>query len=165
MTEVNMSQNKIIRISSTATKSCHNKSVVVDRALIDAKIFDARQSSRKRDVHIFHSGDQDPLQRMLNAIQPGSYITPHRHHIPPKPESIVLLNGILGYVSFNDDGSLLEKDSALLDIKRDKYGLDILSDVWHTIFALEADTVIFEVKPGPYDSSTNDKGLTSKISA
>ena len=37
---------------------------------------------------------------MLNAIQPGSYIRPHRHLDPPKSESLILLQGMLGYVSF-----------------------------------------------------------------
>ncbi|MFC1636407.1 WbuC family cupin fold metalloprotein [Planctomycetota bacterium] len=153
-----MNKSKVIRISSMATKSCHSNSVIFDTALINAKARDARQSARKRDIHIFHGGDQDPLQRMLNAIQPGSYITPHRHYIPPKSESIVLLQGMLGYASFGDDGTPQEADFTLLDAKRGIYGLDIRPGVWHTIFALDRDTVIFEVKPGPYDPSP-DKGF------
>ncbi|MHC4166617.1 MAG: WbuC family cupin fold metalloprotein [Planctomycetota bacterium] len=153
-----MSKSKVIRISSVATRSCHDKSVVVDTDLINAKARDARESDRKRDIHVFHSGDQDPLQRMLNAIQPGSYITPHRHNNPPKSESIVLLQGMLGYASFDDDGAPQEADSILLDAKKGMYGLDVRPRVWHTIFALAPDTVVFEVKPGPYDPPP-DKGF------
>jgi len=93
---------------------------------------------------------------MLNAIQPGSYIRPHRHLDPPKSESLILLQGMLGYVSFHDDGSLSEDDLLVLDAERGVYGCDIRPGVWHTIFALVPDTVIFEVKPGPY-SPANDK--------
>lgn len=153
-----MNRSKVIRISSVATKSCHDKSVVVDTALINDKARDARQSDRKRDIHIFHTGDQDPLQRMLNAIQPGSYIPPHRHHSPPKSESIVLLQGALAYVSFDDDGTPQEAHFTMLDVKRGTHGLDIRPGVWHTILALDPDTVIFEVKPGPYDPPP-DKGF------
>jgi hypothetical protein len=44
----------------------------------------------------------------------------------------------------------------VLDTARDVYGCDIRPGVWHTIFALVPDTVVFEVKPGPY-SPANDK--------
>lgn len=155
-----MDNCKVTRISSAATKSCHKRSVVIDANLINAKADDARQSSRKRDIHIFHTGDQDPLQRMLNAIQPGSYITPHRHHIPPKSESILVLEGALAYVPFDDDGTALESEFALLDPGRGVCGVDIRPTVWHTIFALEPDTVIFEVKSGPYDPS-GDEGFAA----
>jgi cupin fold WbuC family metalloprotein len=156
MTEEQMNKCEITRISSAATKSCHKDSVVIDADLISAKAHDARQSDRKRDIHIFHSGDQDPLQRMLNAVQPGSYITPHRHYSPPKSESIVVLRGVLACVSFDDDGSPLEADFALLDPRRGIYGVDIRPSVWHTIFALERDTVVFEAKSGPYHPSADE---------
>jgi len=151
-----MNKRRVTRISSAATKSCHQRSVVIDTDLLSDKADDARQSSRKRDIHIFHTGDQDPLQRMLNAIHPGSYITPHRHHMPPKSESIVVLEGVLAYVSFDDDGTALESEFALLDPARGLYGMDIRPTVWHTIFALEPDTVIFEVKSGPYHPFGDD---------
>jgi hypothetical protein len=33
--------------------------------------------------------------------------------------------------------------------------LDCRGGVWHTFFALEPGTVIFEVKPGPYEMATD----------
>jgi hypothetical protein len=45
------------------------------------------------------------LHRMLNAIEPGSYIRPHRHQSPPKPESIIVLSGSLALVKFGGDGA------------------------------------------------------------
>jgi cupin fold WbuC family metalloprotein len=115
------------------------------------KANDARRSARRREIHVFHEGDADPLQRMLNAIQPGSYIRPHRHLNPPKAESVILLQGILGYASFGGDGLPEEGGLVLIDPNRYVYGCDIRAGVWHTFFALAPDTVIFEVKPGPYD--------------
>jgi len=123
---------------------------------VQRKAYDARRSLRRRDIHVFHRGDEDPLQRMLNAIQPGSYIRPHRHLDPPKSESVVLLQGMLGYVSFAADGTPDDESFLLLERERGVHGCDIRPGVWHTIFALVPDTVIFEVKPGPY-SPANDK--------
>ena len=151
-----MDRPEIARVSTVATRSCHETVVAIDLELIQRKVCDARRSTRGREIHTFHEGDADPLQRMLNALQPGSYIRPHRHLDPPKSESLVLLQGMLGYVSFRDDGSPDEDSFLLIDGARDVYGCDIRPSVWHTIFALVPDTVIFEVKPGPY-SPANDK--------
>jgi cupin fold WbuC family metalloprotein len=154
--EVNMDRAEIIRISPVATRSGHEAVALIDRDLMQRKACDAGRNSRRREIHTFHAGDDDPLQRMLNAIQPGSYIRPHRHFDPPKSESLVLLQGMLGYVSFGEEGSLREDGTLLLDAGRGVFGCDIRPGVWHTIFALVPDTVIFEVKPGPY-SPAHDK--------
>ncbi len=151
-----MERAEIIRISPVATKSCHAAVTFIDRDLVQRKAYDARRSERRREIHTFHEGDADPLQRMLNALQPGSDVRPHRHLDPPKSESLVLLQGALGYTSFRDDGTLDDESFILLDTSRDVYGCDIRPGVWHTIFALAPDTVVFEVKPGPY-SPANDK--------
>ena len=151
-----MDRPEIVRISPVATRSCHEAVAFIDRDLVQRKAYDAGRSPRRRDIHVFHRGDEDPLQRMLNAIQPGSYIRPHRHLDPPKSESVILLQGMLGHVSFRDDGTPEDDSFLLLDLDRGVLGCDIRPGVWHTIFALVPDTVIFEVKPGPY-SPANDK--------
>jgi cupin fold WbuC family metalloprotein len=148
-----MDKPEIIRISPLATKSCHQTAVSIDLDLVQRKAYDAARSARRREIHIFHEGDADPLQRMLNALQPGSYVRPHRHLDPPKSESLIVLQGMLGYVSFSDDGLPEEESYLVLDTARDVYGCDIRPGVWHTIFALTPDTVVFEVKPGPYHAA------------
>jgi cupin fold WbuC family metalloprotein len=150
-----MDRAEIVRISPVATKSCHAAATFIDRDLVQRKAYDARRSERKREIHTFHDGDADPLQRMLNALQPGSYVRPHRHLDPPKSESLVLLQGVLAYASFRDDGTQDDESFILLDLGRDVYGCDIRPGVWHTIFALAPDTVVFEVKPGPYSPATD----------
>jgi len=150
-----MDKSQIVRISPVATRSCHETVVSIDRDLVLQKAADAAKSSRKREIHTFHEGDPDTLQRMLNAIQPGSYIRPHRHLNPPKAESIILLKGVLAFISFTDDGSLDDSDCIPIDPARGIYGCDIRPGVWHTIFALAPDTVFFEVKPGPYDPTVD----------
>ncbi|MEN6575605.1 MAG: WbuC family cupin fold metalloprotein [Phycisphaerales bacterium] len=142
---------QIVRISPVATRSSHKTVTPIDRDLVRQKAADAAQSARRREIHTFHEGDPDTLQRMLNAVQPGSYIRPHRHLNPPKAECLILLQGALGFVSFTDEGLLDADASILMDPARGVYGCDIRPGVWHTIFALVPDTVVFEVKPGPYD--------------
>lgn len=145
----------IERISPAATRATHEVATPITRELIAAKAAHARESARQRDIHIFHSGESDTLQRMLNALQPGTYVQPHRHITPPKAESIVLLQGAIGFVPFLDDGSINRDHWLLMDKSCGCIGIDYRAGIWHTFFALAEDTVLFEVKPGPYDAATD----------
>ncbi len=145
----------IDRISPQATKSCHERVVAVDENLILAKAACARVNERGREIHIFHTGDEDPLQRMLNAMQPGSYVRPHRHLDTGKSEAVVLLRGSIGFVPFHDDGSIDEERMVLLSRETGVLAFDCRPHVWHTFFALEPDTVVFEAKNGPFSASTD----------
>ena len=91
-------------------------------------------------------------------MQPGSYVQPHRHLYPPKAEAIVVLRGAICVAIFDDEGELLSKVE--LSAQSSTFGVDIEPGVYHTFFALEPDTVLFEVKPGPYERS-NDKDFAS----
>ncbi|MCP4645628.1 MAG: WbuC family cupin fold metalloprotein [bacterium] len=145
----------IERVSPVATRSMHDPLIAIDDALLDVKARDARASDRGREIHMLHTDGEDTLQRMLNALQPGSYITPHHHADPPKAESIIVLRGRVGFVPFADDGTLDMAGSVLLDPTLGTWGVDYRAGLWHTFFALEPDTVMFEVKPGPYDPDTD----------
>ncbi len=113
----------------------------------------SRQSPRGRVILPFHKNSSDVLQRMLNALQPESYIQPHRHMSPPKAESILVLRGSICTITFSEDG---ETDQIFfLSADSSDFGIDTDAGVYHTFFALEADTVLFEVKPGPYGQETD----------
>jgi cupin fold WbuC family metalloprotein len=141
---------RIKRISPHATVSGHVRAAVADDDLIVRTCRAARDNPRGREVHRFHAADDDPLQRMINALCPGSYVQPHRHVAPEKAESFVILRGALGVVLFDDAGNAREKDFILLERERGAHLADILPGVWHTIFALAPDTAAFEAKAGPY---------------
>ena len=149
-----MQDTEIERISPVATRSLHEMVLLVDTALLDRKSEDAAKSKRKREIHTFHLDNEDNLQRMLNAVQPGSYIRPHRHLEPPKAETIVILRGSLGYVPFDEQGNPVDRQFILLDAGRGAFAVDSRAGLWHTFFALEENTVLFEVKPGPYNPNT-----------
>ncbi len=148
------------RISKQATKSTHKSYCILDKELIEQKSKHARENDRLREIHNFHDSDEATLHRMLNAIQPKSYIMPHRHLIDPKEETIVVLKGSLGCVCFEDDGSIIKDSVCYLSQDSGQIGIDLRVGVWHTIFALEPDTVVFEVKSGPYKKAS-DKEFAS----
>ena len=148
-------RNSFERLSGFATISRHEKALAITADVIETKSAEAMANPRKREILVLHRGEADTLQRMLNAIQPGSYVQPHRHRTPPKAETIVLLSGSMGFMPFFEDGTPDLDNCALLHRSKGALAVDYREGLWHTFFALEPNTVIFEVKPGPYNAATD----------
>lgn len=119
---------------------------LIDTALLDEVAAEARAAPRGRRNRNFHPRDDYPGHRLLNAIEPGSYIAPHRHLDPNKDETMVVLRGALGLVVFDDAGKVLRTER----VGGELLGIDIPHGTWHTVFALEPGTVFLEAKSGPY---------------
>lgn len=109
---------------------------------------EARTSPRLRKNHNLHPGDDSFCHRLLNAIEPGSYIPPHRHLDPEKDEAFILMSGRLGIITFTDNGEVAE--TALLSCEGGNLAADIPHGVYHTAVSLEPGTVFYEAKAGPY---------------
>lgn len=121
---------------------------IIDRQLLDDLTAAARQSPRLRRNWNIHPEDSFPAHRLLNAMEPSSYIRPHRHLDPKKDETFIIVRGRLGVILFADDGSVAEK--FLLDAAGDTLGVDLPSGSFHTAVSLTEGTVFFEAKAGPY---------------
>ena len=52
----------------------------------------ARNSERRRAHLLLHSGHQDQVQRLVIAVEPGTYVRPHKHS--EQWEMLVLLSGV-----------------------------------------------------------------------
>jgi len=100
----------------------------------------------------------DPVQRMLNAIEPGSYVRPHRHLDPDKTELFVILKGRGVVLTFDDNGNI--NDLVQMKAGGEKLGVEIPPGIWHSIISLEKGTLFLEIKDGPYVAAT-DKDFAS----
>lgn len=107
---------------------------------------EARASARLRKNFNLHSRLDDPVQRLLNAIEPGTYVRPHRHVAPAKWELMSILAGRAVLLVFDDDGVIRER----IDLDRSTPLVEVPPGTWHTLAALEPGTVMLEVKEGPY---------------
>lgn len=121
---------------------------LIGHALLNEVSAEAVAAPRGRKNRNFHPHDAYPAHRLLNAIEPGSYVAPHRHNDPSKDETMLVLRGRLGVVLFDDAGKAIA--SHALRAGGDPFGIDIPHGIWHTVFALEPGTVFFEAKAGPY---------------
>ena len=121
---------------------------LIDDALLTQVSAEAASSPRGRKNFNFHGDNADPAHRLLNAIEPGSYIVPHRHLDAAKDETILALRGVLGLVIFDDDGTVVQ--ATRLSATGAVCGVDIPHGVYHAVFACAPGTVMFESKSGPF---------------
>ena len=132
--------------------------IIINDNFIKPLIDSAKVSPRRRMNHNFHPQLDDPLQRMLNCLEPDTYIQPHKHENPDKVEAFILLKGKVLVVEFDADGTVASY--ALLEAGTGAYGAEIASCVYHCIIALEPESVVYEVKNGPY-SPLDDKNFAA----
>lgn len=129
-------------------ESMANGVQLIGRELLDRVSSLARHSPRRRKNHNFHGTDEDACHRLLNAMEPDSYIPPHCHRDPSKDETILALRGRFGVVWFDSEGGVRGK--TVLQAGSGEIGVDIPHGVFHTLVALAPDGVFFEAKAGPY---------------
>ncbi len=120
----------------------------IDQNLLDGLIQKAKASPRKRAHHNLHPRLDDPVQRLCVAIEPETYVRPHRHREPETSEVMLLLRGSAVLLLFDDRGRVIER--ATLAAKGPVSAAEVPTAAWHTIVSLESGTVFFEVKAGPY---------------
>ena len=130
--------------------------VRLDDALLGAVSARAAASERGRMNHNLHR-HADAVQRFLNALQPGTYVRPHRH-VRQSPgegfECFVVLQGSIGLLVFAADGTVIH--SQRLQAGGPVHGVELAEDQFHSLVALSDDAVLLELKQGPY-RPTEDK--------
>lgn len=132
--------------------------MVIDKNLLDGVSEQAKKSPRLRMNYNFHQSLDEKCHRFLNAVEPGTEVPIHKH--PTKDETFVILRGKVRVSTHNDDGSIIE--DVVLCAEEGRYGVNIPKGVWHTIEALEPDSVIFECKEGPFVPHEQDGILKVK---
>ena len=85
-----------------------------------------------------------------------SVIPIHRHK--NTAETYILLRGKISVEFYNENGDITELID--LDPTTGHYGIDIPQGQWHSLKVLAPDSVIFEVKDGPYTPITAEDILS-----
>ena len=122
---------------------------IITRTLLRDLSRQAAESERLRINHNIHQSYQEPCQRLVNALEPGTYIRPHRHLTPPKPECFVAISGRMAAVTFGDQGEI--ERVLVIGTQEEALGVDIPPGTWHAVVALAHGSAFFETKPGPYE--------------
>ena len=125
---------------------------IIDNTLLDKVSAEAKDSPRLRINYNFHTSLDAKAQCLLNAVEPGTKVVVHRHM--HADETFVVLRGKLNALIYNDDKSIQIKKE--INPLKGVYGYNIPKGVWHTSEVLEPNTVLMEVKDGPYTPITSD---------
>lgn len=125
----------------------------------------ARASERLRMNFDLRTSAEDGSQRMLNALEPGTHVSIHRHL--KTSETVVCLEGCLDWVFYEElpnvdaggpihDGETVADESCFREVARFRvcpreklYGIQVPKGTWHSIEVYEPST-IFEAKDGAY---------------
>jgi cupin fold WbuC family metalloprotein len=125
-----------------------NRIALIDAALLEAASRRAAASPRLRKNYNFHSSDAEPCNRLLNAVEPGSYVRPHCHSAAGKDETLLVLRGSVGVLEFDQSGRVI--GSVVLQPDGEAMGVNVPHGTFHSLLALAPGTVFFEAKAGPY---------------
>jgi cupin fold WbuC family metalloprotein len=104
----------------------------------------AAAAPRKRSHLLLHAGPDDQVQRLLISAQPDTYVRPHHHS--RQWEMLILQRGCVDILIFDDNGKVQSRNT----LDRMTPIAQIPISQWHTCIVREPDTVIIEIKPGPY---------------
>ena len=114
----------------------------------------AKTSPRLRQHLNIHAIHEAPFQRLFIAFGMDSYVRPHRHHLVPKDETLVAVQGLLGVLVFDDAGQVVQQFKLGTQSHEGKCVgpvVDMPAGTWHTVLALTPDAVLLEGKAGPFD--------------
>ena len=120
----------------------------IDSALLDSLTKQAKEAPRHRAHYNLHQELNDPVQRLCIAMEPETYVRPHRHSDPETWEVLMILRGSLALLVFDDQGKVLER--TILTAGGEVTAVEFKQNTWHAPVSLESGTIVFEVKQGPY---------------
>ncbi len=119
---------------------------IIDKDLVAKLHGVAVAAPRLRTHHNLHPSHTDPIQRMCMAMEPRTYVRPHRH--PDKWELLLIVSGDMRVLYFDDAGKVTTVTR--LTAWGETLGLETPANTWHGIVTLAPATVVFECKHGPY---------------
>lgn len=131
----------------------------LDQALFDTIAAQAQASPRLRQNYNLHE-HTERVQRFINVLQPGTYVRPHCHLRDSGIngfEFFLVLQGELGMVIFDAQGTVIHTES--IGGASPTYGVELATGTYHTLVALAPNTVVLELKEGPYDPQADKNFL------
>lgn len=120
--------------------------MLIDDKLLNKVSEQAKASPRLRMNYNLHETLDDKVQRLFNAMEPGTIIPIQRHQ--DTAETMIVVRGKLRITIYDDFKNIIEQ--CVLNPLDGNYGYHIPKGVWHGVEVLVPNTVMFEVKEGPY---------------
>ena len=120
--------------------------MLLNQSIINQVSKEAHSSPRLRMNYNLHESLSDSVQRMFNALEPGTEIPIARH--PHSSETLIMLRGKLRVIIYDEFKNII--DDVTIAPNTENIGYHIPKGTWHTVQYLEHGTVCFETREGPY---------------
>ena len=121
---------------------------VIDQDRLKQLALEAQESPRLRKNLNLHPNLEAAVQRLFNAMEPGTYIRPHRHNRDNGWELMLATHGAFSIVLFSEEGTVTER--VTLSPSKGPLAFEIPPRTLHTVVSHERGTMMFEIKEGPY---------------
>ena len=120
--------------------------MLLKQDIIDKLTDEAQSSPRLRMNYNLHESFEDSVQRMFNALEPGTIVPIARH--PNSSETLIMLRGKLRVLIYDYNKNIIE--DVVIAPNSENIGYHIPKGTWHQVDSLEEGTVCFETREGPY---------------
>ena len=130
---------------------------IINQEFMDKLSEKAKASERGRAHFNLHKSLDEDIHRLCMGAEPGTYIRPHRHLACDKWELFIILRGKIVVLIFADDGTLLKRVE--MAAGGDNCAIEIPADSWHAFSSLQSDSIVMEVKHGPYEPPVEEDWL------
>ena len=127
--------------------------MIIDNQLLNDLSAQAKASPRLRQAYDLRNTQEDNSQRMLNALEPGTIMSIHRHLA--SSETVALLRGKICWHFYDDAGN--ETESVVLDANGDVRCINVEKGRWHSLECLAEGSVLLESKDGVYKPLAPDE--------
>jgi len=114
---------------------------------------EASSAKRLRSHLNLHKTLDAPVQRLFIATNPDTYMRPHRHPEDHKWEFLIVLEGQLDLLIFNDDGVVTQRVELAATKNR---AVEIPPMTWHAYVCKVPGTLALEIKEGAYIPTTEE---------
>lgn len=123
-----------------------------DAAILDELTRRAVASPRLRQHHNIHTSYADLCQRLLSAIEPGSYLRPYKHLVRPRSKLLVALHGLFAVMLFDEEGNVERVTPFGVGVGVSMVPMvEVSGDCWNSVLSLAHGSVLLEVKAGPFN--------------
>lgn len=119
--------------------------MIINEQILDELSEQAKKSPRLRVAMDLRNTAEDHSQRVLNAVEPGTFIPVHRHQ--NTSEIVICVRGHFIEYFYDDNGQIIDT----IDMVPGGLVINVPKGCWHTIKVLESGTVLFEAKDGKYE--------------
>ena len=120
--------------------------MILCSSILDKTTELAKASHRLRMNYNIHDSFEDSVQRMFNALEPGTIVPVARH--PYSNETLIILRGKLRVLIYDDKKNIIE--DVVIAPNTENIGYHIPKGTWHNVESLEYGTLCFETREGPY---------------